>query len=250
MVSQSAIAAIEAGAGGRIETLEGICGALGGELVLDVRLPFAGDGPRQADRGHARCVGSIRRLLEDAGHTCATEQEILDGPWRGWIDLVGYKASLRRLVIVEFKTELHDAGALDRQVSRYVRLCLAVARRHDWSVEEIVVIAVVLATTANDAFLIANRQVLGTAFPVRGRSAVSCLLDSDPVRGRMLLMLDPRRRGRRSLLRSAADGRRTPAPYGDYRSFVTALDSPRVGAATRPGSAPRDAARPGSRPRP
>jgi len=56
----------------------------------------------------------------------------------------------------------------------------------------------------------------------------------------MLLMIDPRRRGRRALLRSAADGRRTAAPYADYRAFVATLDADRgVG---------RGGARVGSRP--
>lgn len=226
-LSQSAIAAIEKGCAGRIDTLERICAGLGGELVLDMRLPFAGDGPPQVDPGHARCVGSMRRLLESAGHVCATEQEILDGPWRGWIDLVAYDSTLRRLVIVEVKTELQDAGALDRQVGRYVRLCLDVARRNGWSVVEIAVIVVVLASAGNDAFLIANRQVLGAAFPIRGRRAISCVLDRGPIHARMLLMIDPRRRGRRALLRSAADGRRTAAPYTNYRAFVATLDAAR-----------------------
>jgi transcriptional regulator with XRE-family HTH domain len=226
-LSQSAIAAIEKGSAGRIDSLERICTGLGGELVLDVRLPFAGDGPRQVDRGHARCVGSMRRLLESAGHVCATEQEILDGPWRGWIDLIAYDSKPRRLVIVEVKTELQDAGALDRQVGRYVRLCLDVARRHGWAVVEIGVIVVVLATAANDAFLIANRQVLGAAFPIRGRQAISCSLDRGRIQARMLVMIDPRRRGRRALLRSAADGRRTAAPYKDYGAFVATLDAAR-----------------------
>ncbi|MFH0751529.1 MAG: helix-turn-helix domain-containing protein [Chloroflexota bacterium] len=245
-VPQSVVAAVESGAGARIDTLERICDALSAELVLEARLPFVGDPAPQSDRGHARCVGSVRRLLEAAGYVCATEQEVLDAPWRGWIDLVGYNPMLRGLVIVEVKTELHDAGALERQVDRYVRLSLGVARRHGWSVGEIVVVALVLATTANDAFLIANRQVLGASFPIRGRSAVSCALDGDPVRGRMLLMLDPRRRGRRSLLRSAADGRRTEAPYRDYRAFVAALDPPRVGATGRVGAAARGGSRVGS----
>ncbi len=240
-VSQSAIWAVETGAGARIDTLERICKAFGGELSLEARLPYAGEAAPQSDRGHARCVGSTRRLLEVAGYVCATEQEVLDGPWRGWIDLVAYSSTLRRLVVVEIKTELQDAGALDRQVGRYVRLCLSVARRHGWVVTEIAVIVVVLATAANDAFLIANRQTLDASFPVRGRGAMSCVLDGGPVRGRMLVAIDPRRRGKRSLLRSAADGRRTAAPYRDYRDFVTALDAPQGGRAGRAGTETRPA---------
>ena len=222
-VPQSVISSIESGTGGRIESLKGVCSALGGELVLDIRLPFAGDGPPQVDRGHARCVGSLRRLLEGAGHVCVTEQAIADGPWRGWIDLVAYDAVRRRIVIAEIKTGLRDAGALERQVERYVRSSLVVARERGWVVEEIVVVVAVLATAANDAFLVANRHVMKGAFPLRGRDAVAALLDRAPAPGRLLVMLDPRRRGRRALLRSTADGRRTAAPYRDYAAFGTTI---------------------------
>ena len=221
--AQSVVAAVEAGAGARIESLERICGALDGQLILDARLPFAGDPVRQLDLAHARCVGSVRRLLEVAGYVCVTEQEIVDGPWRGWIDMVAYDAVRRRIVISEIKTELRDAGALERQVERYVRSCLGVARERGWVVEEIVVVVVVLATAANDAFLVANRHVMKSAFPVRGQAAVAALLDRAPAPGRMLVMLDPRRRGRRAICRSAADGRRTAAPYRDYGAFAASI---------------------------
>ena len=220
---QSVVAAVESGAGARVESLERICRALDGQLVLDARLPFSGNPVRQVDVAHARCVGSVRRLLEVAGHVCVTEQEIVEGPWRGWIDLVAYDAVRRRIVISEIKTELRDAGALERQVERYVRSCLGVARERGWVVEEIVVVVVVLATAANDAFLIANRHVMKGAFPVRGRVAVATLLDGAPAPGRMLVMLDPRRRGRRAILRSTADGRRTAAPYRDYAAFAATI---------------------------
>ena len=217
---QSVVAAVEAGAGARVESLERICRALDGQLILGARLPFTGDPARQRDLAHARCVGSVRRLLEAAGHACVTEQEIIDGPWRGWIDLIAYDPVRRRIVIGEVKTELRDAGALERQVERYVRSSLVVARERGWAVEGIVAVVVVLATAANDAFLVANHLAMKGAFPVRGRLAVAALLDGAPAPGRMLIMLDPRRRGRRAILRSAADGRRTAAPYRDYAGFA------------------------------
>jgi transcriptional regulator with XRE-family HTH domain len=221
--AQSVVAAVEAGAGASIESLERICAAFDGSLILGVRLPFSGDPVRQVDLGHARCVGSMRRLLEVAGHVCVTEQEIVDGPWRGWIDLVAYDPARRRIVIGEIKTELRDAGALERQVERYVRSSLSVARERGWVVEEIVVVVVVLATAANDAFLVANRNLMKGAFPVRGRVAVAALLDRAAAPGRMLVMLDPRRRGRRAIVRSVADGRRTAAPYRDYGAFAAII---------------------------
>jgi transcriptional regulator with XRE-family HTH domain len=219
-VRQSVVSAVESGDGARIATLERLCVALDGDLRIEARLPFAGDGAVQSDAGHARCVGTARRILAAEGYECATEQLVTDGPWRGWIDLVGYCARTRRLVIVEIKTELRDAGGLERQVDRYVRRCLDVARHHEWRVGELVVVVLVLATAEADAFLIANRDVMASAFPVRGREAMQALLNRGPVRGRMLLMLDPRRRGRRALSRSRADGRRTAAPFRDARAYL------------------------------
>jgi transcriptional regulator with XRE-family HTH domain len=222
-VPQSVVSTIETGGGGELATLERVCVALGGVLRLEAQIPYAGDGPRQLDLGHARCVGRARRLLEAAGYACVTEQEVIDGPWRGRIDLLGFDATIRRLLVVEVKTELHDAGGLERQVDRYARLCLDVARRRGWRVAEVAVAVLVLATAEADAFLFANREVMAGAFPIRGRAAIECLLDRKPIRGRLLLMLDPCRRGRRAVGRSRADGRRTPAPYRDYRAFVRAI---------------------------
>jgi hypothetical protein len=214
---------VESGDGARIETLEKLCVALGGELRLEARLPFAGLGAGQSDAAHARCVGAARRILAAAGYECATEQLVTDGPWRGWIDLLGYCARTRRLVVVEIKTELRDAGGLERQVDRYARRCLDVARHHRWQVTELAVVVLVLATAEADAFLIANREVMMSAFPVRGREAIGALVDRGHVRGRMLLMLDPRRRGRRALSRSRVDGRRTTAPFRDARDYLAAV---------------------------
>lgn len=222
-VPQSVISAVEAGEGGEIATLERICVALGGALRLEARFPYAGEGSRQVDLGHARCVGAARRLLVASGYSCATEQEVMDGPWRGSIDLLGFDAVSRRLLVVEVKTELRDAGGLERQVDRYARLSLTVARQHGWHVGEVAVAVLVLATAESDAFLVANREVMAGAFPIRGRAAVGSMLDREPIRGRILLMLDPCRRGRRAVGRARTDGRRTPAPYRDYRAFVSAI---------------------------
>lgn len=222
-IPQSVVSAIETGVGVRIDTLERVCTALGGELRLEARLPFGGEGRGQVDTAHARCVGAARRLLASEGYACATEESVTDGAWRGWIDLVAYCPKTRRLVVVEIKSELRDAGALERQVDRYTRCCLEVARRRGWAVAEIVVLVLVLATTEADAFLVANRDVMGSAFPVRGREAVTCLLDRGPIRGRLLLMIDPQRRGRRVLGRSRADRRRTAAPYRDRSTFLSSI---------------------------
>src|SRR5674476_1412843 len=71
-VPQSVVSAVETGGGGELATLERVCVALGGELRLEAHLSYAGDGSRQVDLGHARCVGAARRLLEASG--CARDR--------------------------------------------------------------------------------------------------------------------------------------------------------------------------------
>ena len=222
-VSQSLVSLAERGGRVELDNLERVCSSLGGTLTVEARFPELAVPRRQLDVAHARCVASMRRLLERQGHACLTEQEVRDGAHGGWIDLLAFDAARHRLIVVEVKTELFDAGGLERQVGRYARLCLDPARRAGWRVAEVVVAIVVLVTAANDAFLDANRESLRRSFPIRGGEAVACLLEGGPVRGRLLVMIDPRRRGRRALGRARVDGRRTAAPYRDYRDFVVTL---------------------------
>jgi hypothetical protein len=174
----------------------------------------------QQDPAHARCVAACRRTFEDARLTCAVEREIIDGRMRGWIDLLGYDVGSRRLVLAEIKTEVRDIGGLERQVGWYVRACVGAVRDLGWQPKEVVVVVALLATAANDAAVLANRQSFGQAFPMRGAALAAALFEGGPVTGWGLAMVDPQRRGARAMQGLRVDGRRTDAPCRDYADFM------------------------------
>jgi transcriptional regulator with XRE-family HTH domain len=226
-VSRSMIAMVEtASASASVDTLARIALALDGELAVELRLPTVIGRTDQVDAAHARCVAAARRSLERRGYVCAVECEIVDGRPRGWIDLLAFDPASGRLLIVEVKTELRDVGGLQRQVGWYKRAGPTVAGAFGWTVQATVVVVVFLATDANDAALVANRDTLAAAFPLRGRAVRDLLVERVvPIHhpGWGLVMIDPRRRGDRVWAASRLDGRRTPAPYRSYADFMEAV---------------------------
>ena len=151
-VSQALVRLVEAGRpGASLDSIERIAAALGVELVA--RPPLVIGGPGQHDAAHSKCVSAVRRLLEREGRVCATEQPVADGRTRGWIDILAFEASRRRLAVIEVKTVISDAGAPERQVDLYARTCLARARQLGWRPAEVLVVVVALATAETDAFV-------------------------------------------------------------------------------------------------
>jgi len=220
-VSQPLVSDIESGGvGASIESLGSVATALDAELSVELRPPRVVGRTDQQDPAHARCVAACRHVVERAGLACTIEREIVDGRLRGWIDLLGYAREPRRLVLAEIKTEVRDVGGLERQVGWYVRACVGAARDLGWQPKDIVVVVALLATTANDAVVVANRQALGQAFPMRGAALAAALFEGGPVAGWGLMMVDPLRRGARAIQGLRVDGRRIDAPYRDYADFM------------------------------
>ena len=224
-VSQSLISAIE---NGRLVTLTfasavRLLEAMGSRLIIDATRPFLADRERQRDPGHARRVSFIVRRLRRLGWDVRTEVEVGGDRARGWIDIVAFHPTLRVLLVLEVKTEIHDFGALERQVGWYEREAWAVARRLGWRPVAVRPAALLLATAANDARL---RQILpevDRAFPGRARDLDSLIHGTAPKRpwvGRAMVMVDPTSRRSIWLRPLWIDGRRTPAPYADYAAFL------------------------------
>ena len=235
-VSQATISRIERGLCPlvTVETLVRVCVALDMELVMTARSPLVIGRVDQADPVHARCVAAVRRHLERGGWAVATEVEITEPRSHGWIDLLAFDPAARRLLVIEVKTELRDLGALQRQLGWYARAAWTAARPYGWHPASSHAVLLVLETAANDAFLLANREAIDQAFPIRGRALVE-VVDRTARRaagGWGLGMLDPRTRGTRWLRALRMDGRRTAAPYQDYAGFVRG-EGARAG--TRPG---------------
>jgi transcriptional regulator with XRE-family HTH domain len=229
-IDRSYIARIEQGhANVSLDLVERITRALGLELELIVRPPLLiGDDRRQRDAMHARCSGYVDRRLTALGWRTGREVEIVHGRSHGWIDLLAFDPRSGTLLVIEIKTVLDDIGAVERQIGWYEREARAIARRRGWVAKRIVSWLLVLATDDVDERLRANREVVNLVFPVRAPAMIELLVDplADWPAGRGLALIDPSSRRRHWLGRSRLDGRRSAAPYRDYRDAATRLIRP------------------------
>jgi transcriptional regulator with XRE-family HTH domain len=223
-VSQSWLCAFERGRypDVPIGTVEKLLDAMGARLLVDVSVPFQPT-PRQRDLVHARCTTHVARRLERAGWSVATEVEIGDGRYRGWIDVLAWHPETGLLLVIEVKTELRDLGAIERQLNWYEREAWAAGRRLGWRPRRMVACLLLLSTGAVEERLRDNREAVARSFPVRA-GEIATLVASGvatvdrPRRG--LALIDPRSRRASWVRPSRLEGRRSPAPYADYADFV------------------------------
>jgi transcriptional regulator with XRE-family HTH domain len=217
-VSKATVWKVEAGIlNVTVDTAGRLLGALG--VTLDVRYQIPFSDPRQRDAAHARCVAYVQRRLEALGWIVAREVEIVDGRWRGWIDVLAWNPATRELLVIEVKTEIRDLGRIERTLGWYRRLAAAAGRRRGWQATRVATWLLVLATAANETRILENRDGLRQSFPERAPEMLVRLERSGLGRSGMAL-IDPRRRRRDWLVRTRADGRRSPAPYRDYAHFL------------------------------
>ena len=225
-VARSYIAGIERGqANPSLDVIIRLARALGLELDLTLRSPVIVGDRRQRDAVHARCSGYVDRRLVGAGWETAREAAIVDGRWRGWVDLLAFDPRTGTLLVIEIKTTIDDLGALERQVGWYERVARRVALDRGWRPRRIVTWLLVLASEQNELAMKRNRDVFDGAFSV-DVAPMQALLD-DPASnwpgGRAIALIDPRRRRRTWLVRPQIRGGRTPSPYRDYRDAAASL---------------------------
>lgn len=225
-VARSYIAAIERGrANPSLDVIVRLAGALGLELDFALRSPIIVGDRRQRDLVHARCSGYIDRRLRSAGWETDREVAIIDGRWRGWIDLLAFDRRTGTLIVIEIKTVIDDVGAVERQLGWYERSARRVALERGWRPRRIVTWLLVLSSEQNEQALTQNGDVFERAFPVRSPSMAALVEGPGSVwpAGRGLALIDPARRRRSWLVRPRIDGGRSPSPYVDYRDAVTSL---------------------------
>lgn len=220
-VSRSYITAIERSrANPSLEVVVRLARTLGFEIDLTAQRPIIVGDRRQRDAVHARCSGYVDRRLTADGWETAREVELVEGRWRGWIDLLAFDRRTGTLLVIEIKTRIDDVGALERQIGWYERAARQVARARGWNVRRVLTWLLVLASDEVDASLAANRDVMARAFPGRADDMTDVVTrtgagGSPPARS--LAALDPARRRRTWILPTRLDGRRGAAPYRDYR---------------------------------
>lgn len=257
--SRSHVAAIELGrANPSLEIIARLAVALGFELDLVLRPPIVVGDRRQRDAVHARASGYVDRRLVGDGWLTDREVEIVDGRWRGWIDLLAFDPRTGTLLVIEIKTRIDDLGAIERQLGWYARVARRLARSRGWEVRQVQVWLLVLASDEVEDALRADRDILERAFPLRAAEMRRVVagqsgppgVDRRPVaRGsplaRGLALVDPARRRRDWLIPTKLDGRRSPAPYRDYRDAAArSAPAPRP---TRTPARPAPPARPTKR---
>lgn len=223
-VSQSTVSRVERGLGANVDLdLVGrIVDVLGLRVHITAERPVLLGQTRQRDLGHSAGVGYVARHLGEDRFVVATEVEVGEGRYRGWIDLLAWDRASGSVLVVEFKTELHDIGAVDRQLRLYEREAWAAARRLGWEPRRVASVLVLLHTSWNAAAVRDNRDVLAAAFPATAADVLEWIRApaTMPARGRGLAAVDPRARRRGWLLSAGLDGRRRPPRYSGYADFI------------------------------
>lgn len=237
-VTRSYLAKIERGEGNpTIDVVVALAEALGLDIELVARGPiFLGSRTRQ-DRVHALCSGHVERRLRGAGWSTQHEVEIIDGRYRGWIDILAFDPRTSTLLIIEIKTRLDDIGAIERQVGWYERVAHKTATRYGWEPRRVETWLLVLSTEEAENWIREQRAVLGRSFPARA-SAMTEVSEGRARAGneaRGLAVINPASHGRRWLIRARVDGRRSPSPYRDYADAAKVLGG--GGGTVRRGSA-------------
>ena len=216
-VPQSAISRIERAVQRdlRLSAVDRLLTSMGVRYRLTVEPPTIE--ARQVDLVHARCSAYVGRRLLSAGWLVAREVEVGDGRSRGWIDLLGFDPESGWSLMIEVKTELHDAGRIERTMNWYQRESWAAARRLGWRPRRVAGALLVLMSAANDRFLAANRPLASAAFPGRARAfGAVARRNAEPAETRYLAMIDPRSRAIGWVRPTRIDGRYTSPPYADY----------------------------------
>ncbi len=208
-----------------LAVVERVFAALGLRGSLSVQDRHLDDRVRQRDGVHAVVNGYGARRLTASGWETDLEVPIGEDRPRGWIDLLGYRAADKALLVDETKTDIPDMGDLQRSLAFYAREAWAVARANGWDVRSVTVVVLALDTAVLARRLADNRDTVRNAFPGDVRDLDAWIRDSRAPRPRgwTLAMVDPGSRGanwlRQPILGSV---RRRPA-YEGYADAAARL---------------------------
>ena len=150
-VSQWAVSMVERGQLDRlpVRTVRGIASA------LEIRMPFeprwrGGELPRLVDARHAALVERVVARLASRRWEVVVEYTFSKFGERGSVDVIGWRAAERALVIVEVKSELDDIQNMLSVLDRKVRLVPPlVATDRGWTAA---VVGVVLVLPGSSTF--------------------------------------------------------------------------------------------------
>jgi transcriptional regulator with XRE-family HTH domain len=166
-VSQTVYSRIERGrlASAKVSTLAKIASSLDADLVLDLRYQ-GGRVDRLIDRAHASIVEHVLRQLRSAGWEVAVEFSFNVFGERGSVDILGWHASTRTLLIVEVKSRLTDLQDLLLSLGRKLRLVPDLARRElGWDPISVARVLVVPGSSETRTILARHRAIFDSTLP-------------------------------------------------------------------------------------
>jgi transcriptional regulator with XRE-family HTH domain len=147
--------------------IEAACGALGADL--EVRVRWHGEGlDRLLDAVHAGLVDHVVRLLTDWGWETAVEVTFNHYRDRGSVDVLGWRADARVLLVVEVKSVVPDAQATISTHDRKVRLADIIGASRGWKPRLVGRLLVLADSSTSRRRVLELAALFGTAYPDRG----------------------------------------------------------------------------------
>ena len=174
-----------------VQHVEAACQALGADL--DVRVRWHGEGlDRLLDEAHAGLVDRVARLLTDRRWDVAIEVSFNVFGERGSIDILGWHAETRTLLVVEVKSVVPDAQAMLAALDRKSRLASKIGRSRAWEPRIVGTLLAIADNSTARQRIDALPAMFGSAFPVRGPRVHSWLRSpSGPLMGLLFLRKSP-----------------------------------------------------------
>jgi transcriptional regulator with XRE-family HTH domain len=171
-VSREMIGRIERGDAGSVPlgTLRSVAGALDGRLDTVLRWR-GGDLGRLLNARHAAMHEAMAlRLGELSGWVFEPEVSFSIYGERGVIDILGWHAETRAILVIELKTEFVDINETMGTLDRKGRLAAVIARERGWDPVTTSTWLVVADGRTNRRALAAHANVLRAKYPADGRA--------------------------------------------------------------------------------
>jgi hypothetical protein len=193
-----------------LELIERVCTALG--AFLEVRVRWRGEAlDRLLDEDHANLVNRIAGQLGRAGWELALEVTFNEYGDRGSIDVLGWHAGSRSLLIVEVKSLIVDAQGTLMPLDRKARLGARIGSARGWTAASVSRLLVLAEGTANRRRVARLKPMLDAALPTRGPDVRRWLREpTGVVAGLLFLPVSPRG----SVRRAGAGRQRVNRPRG------------------------------------
>lgn len=170
-ISRRRVVDLEAGRNGtlRLDEIEASFAALGARVTLIASYRGAAL-ERLIDQLHAALLAAVLRVLGSCGWETHVEVTYSEFGERGSIDIMGWKAAEKALLVVEIKSELPGVDPVLRPLDVKARLAPAIARqRFGWEAETVSRLVVLPEERTARRLVARHGEVFDRALPARSR---------------------------------------------------------------------------------